>query len=143
MTGATYATIIISQATNFKKYDDVSGDASASALAYLGSLREQQERLCYNAFRIVNLSTGLGLTVWTTLAGNATQESKNTEQRIKEFHKTSDRSVGANYFQFGRYLLISSSQPGTQPANLRGHLESDARQYPIGIRNTHQISMLR
>lgn len=36
----------------------------------------------------------------------------------------------ANYFQFGRYLLISSSQPGTQPANLQGIWNPNARQYP-------------
>ena len=56
VTGATYATIIISQATNFKKYDDVSGDASASALAYLEA---------YENCKKDYLSTGHSLTVWT------------------------------------------------------------------------------
>ena len=55
------------------------------------------------------------------LGSNAEQENKDTETRIKEFRSTSsDPELIATYFQFGRYLLISSSQPGTQPANLQG-----------------------
>ena len=42
----------------------------------------------------------------------------------------SDPSLVAMYFQFGRYLLISSSQPGSQPANLQGIWNPDGRQYP-------------
>lgn len=130
ITGATHATIIISQATNFKKYDDVSGDADATALAYLKNYEASgkdyattladHEAIYKEQFDRVDL----------TLAGNATQEAKDTELRIKEFHKTADPQLAANYFQFGRYLLISSSQPGTQPANLQGIWNPDARQYP-------------
>ena len=36
----------------------------------------------------------------------------------------------STYFQFGRYLLIASSQPGTQPANLQGIWNPNAGQYP-------------
>lgn len=43
-----------------------------------------------------------------------------TDVRIKEFSTDIDSSLVALYFQFGRYLLISSSQPGGQPANLQG-----------------------
>ena len=128
--GATHATIVIAQATNFKKYNDVSGDAAATALAtlqkYVSSAKDysttlaDHERVYKEQFDRVDL----------TLNGNAAQEEKDTEQRIKEFHKTADPQLAANYFQFGRYLLISSSQPGTQPANLQGIWNPDARQYP-------------
>jgi alpha-L-fucosidase 2 len=44
-----------------------------------------------------------------------------TPQRIKNFGDgTSDPGLAALYFQFGRYLLISSSRPGGLPANLQG-----------------------
>ena len=33
----------------------------------------------------------------------------------------------ALYFQYGRYLLISSSRPGTQPANLQGIWNDEVR----------------
>jgi alpha-L-fucosidase 2 len=43
-----------------------------------------------------------------------------TDERIKEFATGEDPQLAALYFQFGRYLLISSSRPGSQPANLQG-----------------------
>lgn len=130
VTGATHATVIISQATNFKKYNDVSGDANALAFSYMEAYEKSgkdysttladHESVYKKQFDRVDL----------TFVGNPVQETKNTEQRIKEFHKTADPQLAANYFQFGRYLLISSSQPGTQPANLQGIWNPDARQYP-------------
>jgi alpha-L-fucosidase 2 len=46
--------------------------------------------------------------------------TKPTDQRLKEFAVSPDPSLLALYFQYGRYLLISSSRPGSQPANLQG-----------------------
>ncbi len=43
-----------------------------------------------------------------------------TDQRLANFAASPDPSLLALYFQYGRYLLISSSRPGTQPANLQG-----------------------
>jgi len=43
-----------------------------------------------------------------------------TDQRIKNFNSSHDPQLVSLYFQFGRYLLISSSQAGNQPANLQG-----------------------
>ncbi len=43
-----------------------------------------------------------------------------TNERIKSFAAGNDPSLAALYFQFGRYLLLSSSRPGSQPANLQG-----------------------
>jgi alpha-L-fucosidase 2 len=51
---------------------------------------------------------------------NVPQSDKPTDMRIKEFAATYDPGLAVLYFQFGRYLLISSSQPGSQPANLQG-----------------------
>lgn len=127
---ATHATIIISQATNFKKYNDVSGDASAAALAYLTNYENANKDYATTLADHESAYKEQFDRVDLTITGNATQEAKDTEQRIKEYHKTSDPQLAANYFQFGRYLLISSSQPGTQPANLQGIWNPDARQYP-------------
>lgn len=52
----------------------------------------------------------------------ATQE---TDVRVKRFNEGNDVSLAALLFQFGRYLLISSSQPGGQPANLQGIWNKD------------------
>ena len=128
--GATHATIIISQATNFKKYNDVSGDASATALAYLTAYEAQNKDYVTTLANHETVYKDQFDRVDLDLSGNAAQEAKDTETRIKEFHKVVDPQLAANYFQFGRYLLISSSQPGTQPANLQGIWNPDARQYP-------------
>ena len=50
--------------------------------------------------------------------GPSSQEE--TSYRIKHFNERKDLGLVALMFQFGRYLLISSSQPGGQPAGLQG-----------------------
>ena len=52
--------------------------------------------------------------------GTNEQAEKTTDQRVVEFREQFDPQLSALYFQFGRYLLISSSQPGGQAANLQG-----------------------
>lgn len=51
---------------------------------------------------------------------NTASASQPTDQRLANFAASPDPSLLALYFQYGRYLLISSSRPGTQPANLQG-----------------------
>ena len=52
--------------------------------------------------------------------GENKQDGITTDKRIENFAQTNDAYLVATYFQFGRYLLICSSQPGGQPANLQG-----------------------
>ena len=54
-------------------------------------------------------------------------ESNPTDQRVREFEANPDQSLAALYFNYGRYLLISSSRPGTQPANLQGIWNNELR----------------
>ncbi len=124
---ATSATIIISSATNFISYNDISADARQKAIDYLTaygnkdfkSALAEHERIYKQQFDRVSLDLG-----------SSSQSVKDTETRIAEFSKTEDPSLISTYFQFGRYLLISSSQRGTQPANLQGIWNPDGRQYP-------------
>ncbi len=106
----------VSIGTNFRNYKDVSGDAVATARAYLdhatasfpASLRRHEA--CYRRyFRRVSLDLG-----------RTPQADKPTDVRLGEFAAESDPHLAALYFQFGRYLLICSSQPGGQAANLQG-----------------------
>ena len=53
------------------------------------------------------------------------RSSETTDRRIKSFAENEDPSLLALYFAFGRYLLISSSRPGGQPANLQGIWNED------------------
>ena len=52
--------------------------------------------------------------------GSSANPSQPTDRRVRNFADSPDPSLLALYFQYGRYLLISSSRPGSQPANLQG-----------------------
>ena len=125
--GADSATIYISAATNFVNYKDISGDGDAKAKSTLDNFNKdyttaKSDHIKRYKSQFDRMSLNLG--------SNPAQEAKPTDVRIDEFSTTSDPSLAAMYFQFGRYLLISSSQPGTQPANLQGIWNPNAGQYP-------------
>ena len=54
------------------------------------------------------------------LGHNPPAEQRPTDVRVKTYQSGGDSGLAALYYQFGRYLLIASSRPGTQPANLQG-----------------------
>lgn len=126
--GATSVTLIISSATNFVNYHDISADAKAKALAYIEAWQDKnfKDALAGHTAKYEEQFGRVSL----ELGDNASQSAKDTETRIREFSTVTDPSLAALYFQFGRYLLISSSQPGSQPANLQGIWNPDGRQYP-------------
>lgn len=115
--GASEATVYISTGTNFKHYDDVSADHAQRAQEDLAealdkSFAELKAEHIAQYQRLFNrVSIDLGEPVEAQLP---------TDQRIAQFAHLQDPAMAELYFQYGRYLLISSSQPGTQPANLQG-----------------------
>ncbi len=117
LSGANSATLYLSIATNFVNYNDVSADAHKRAVTYITDaekknyqqLKSDHSAYYQNYFNRVNLNLG------------HTDSIKNpTDVRIKQFSQANDPALAALYFQYGRYLLICSSQPGGQPANLQG-----------------------
>ena len=128
LSNATSATIIISSATNFKRYDDISANAEQKALDAINAYGQKSYSAAL-AEHIQRYQKQMGR-VSLDLGHNPVQEQKDTETRIREFSETKDPGLVSLYFQFGRYLLIASSQPGTQPANLQGIWNPDGRQYP-------------
>ena len=117
VTGADSATLLIAAATSYRNYQDVSGNPEALTKRQIfdasqrpfETLRARQVTEHQRLFRRVKLDLG-----WTDAARLP------TDVRIKNFATGNDPQLGALYFQFGRYLLISSSRPGGQPANLQG-----------------------
>jgi alpha-L-fucosidase 2 len=114
---ADTATLYISMATNFVNYSDISADAGERSVRYLQrALKKGYSQLLRDHisdyqqyFHRVSLDLGV------------TDSIKNpTDQRIGQFASGNDPQLVTLYFQFGRYLLISSSRPGGQPANLQG-----------------------
>jgi alpha-L-fucosidase 2 len=111
------ATFLLVAATNFKSYNDVSADPvqrNNTTLAALKgktyeALRAEHIRDHQSLFRRVSLDLG------TTSAAQLP-----TDERIAKFATGDDPSLVALVFQYGRYLMIGSSRPGGQPANLQG-----------------------
>lgn len=117
ISGANEVVIYVAIATNFKKYNDLTGNPDARVSDYLKSAlnKKYDAELKAHIEKYQKYFKRVSLDLGTT-----DQAKKTTDVRIKEFGTSSDPDLVALYFQFGRYLLISSSQPGTQPANLQG-----------------------
>ena len=118
VSSASEVTLYITAATNYVNYHDISGDASAKNTRTLAAIEGVPYRTLLDRhlakyqeqYRRVSLELGYA------------DESQNapTDQRLLHFSEKQDNSFVALMFQYGRYLLITSSQPGTQPANLQG-----------------------
>jgi len=133
--GADEVTLYLTAGTNYVNYKDVSGHPLTACTDALKSLKGKkyakvkashvkEYQQYYNAFSI------------------AFGDDKNeiaTDQRIENFSKYNDASFAALYVQYGRYLLISSSRPGTLPANLQG-IWNDQLAPPWGSKYTTNIN---
>lgn len=116
---ATAATLYIAAATNFANYHNVKGNESKKASALLAGAMKKEYSEALKAhtdyyqsqFNRVSLSLG---------GENTKTARQETVKRIAGFSQGNDPALAALMFQYGRYLLISSSQPGGQPANLQG-----------------------
>jgi alpha-L-fucosidase 2 len=114
---ANTVTIYISIATNFNNYRDISGDENRRAADYL-------DKACTKSFATILPAHVAAYQKYFNRVkldlGGAGATNLPTDERLKNFKATNDPSFVALYYQFGRYLLISSSQPGGQAANLQG-----------------------
>ncbi len=136
VTDADSATLILSGATNFKNYRDVSADPrqrNDAVLAGVRGKRFEELRKSHLAdyqklFRRVSLDL-------SELPPAATP----TDERIKTFATANDPELVTLLFQYGRYLLIASSRKGGQPANLQG-LWNNSNQPPWGSKYTVNIN---
>ena len=121
---ATAATLYIAAATNFVNYHNVKGNESKKASALLAGAMKKEYSEALKAhtdyyqsqFNRVSLSLG---------GENTKTARQETVKRIAGFSQGNDPALAALMFQYGRYLLISSSQPGGQPANLQGIWSND------------------
>jgi alpha-L-fucosidase 2 len=115
---ADEATLYLTAATNFKRYQDVSGQpellakqaldkVSKRSYADLKAEHIRDYRKLFDTFS-VDLGHGPG------------EKRMLTDERIKYFTPTADPALLALYMQYGRYLLICSSRAGGLPANLQG-----------------------
>ena len=135
-TDGTEATIIVSAATNFVNYHDVSGNAAQRNASYINKVSDlsfaQLEKRHVEAYqKQFN-------TVKLSLPTDANAQLP-TDQRLDKFTGSKDMAMVALMFNYGRYLLISSSQPGGQAANLQG-VWNDNRNAPWDSKYTININ---
>jgi alpha-L-fucosidase 2 len=115
---ATTATIYIVAATNFVNYKDVSGNASEKNLKALAAVQTKsyKQLLADHLKKYQEQYNRVSLTLPKSV--NSVLE---TDKRVAAFEKdATDLDLVGLMMQYGRYLLISSSQPGGQAANLQG-----------------------
>ena len=133
---ATEATIIVSAATNFVNYHDVSGHAAQRNASYMNHVKAlsfaQMEKRHVEAYQ-----KQFG-TVTLTLPTDKNALLP-TNQRLDQFVGSKDMAMVALMFNYGRYLLISSSQPGGQAANLQG-VWNDNKKAPWDSKYTININ---
>ena len=113
---ATTVTLYITAATNFVNYHDVSGEPTRKNIKSLSALRGRSYQQILNSHLAKYKAQYDRVSLSLPRCGN---ESLPTDRRLTAFDG-SDLDMVSLMMQYGRYLLISSSQPGGQPANLQG-----------------------
>lgn len=117
---ATAFTIVLSAATGYRgfqfKPDTRLEPIIAKATGPLDATKEKS----FGAMRAHHLDDYQRLFRRVSFELGPSQQSEPTDVRLKNFAAAPDPSLIALYFQYGRYLLISSSRRGGQPANLQG-----------------------
>jgi alpha-L-fucosidase 2 len=118
VSGAKTATIYLAAATNYVSYKDVSGNPEQKTSQTLAKIQSKS----YDQVRSSHFADYQKLFNRFDVQFTENDRVKlPTNERIIAFSKTpDDPQLLALYIQYGRYLLISSSRPGTQPANLQG-----------------------
>jgi alpha-L-fucosidase 2 len=113
---ATEAVLYVSIATNFNNYKDITGDAPERAKSYLNKALQH----LYTETKKAHIAYFKSFMDKSSLNLGENKSTETTDKRIENFAKTNDSHLVATYYKYGRYLLICSSQPGGQPANLQG-----------------------
>ncbi len=147
VSNATEATLVISSATNFVNYHDVTANQQARNDTFIKAtdsfsfnqlfkrhVKDYQQQynrvyLWLSAFPIPKSHSRF----------YSPNESLPTNERLDKFYGSDDMGMVALLFNFGRYLLISSSQPGGQPANLQG-VWNDKKNAPWDSKYTININ---
>ena len=117
ISGATHVTLLVNAATNYVNYHDISGDESAAAKAGLAAAAKLSYKKLLARHEAAYGEQYGRCSIKLHSGANAALP---TDQRKTAFQDSDDMGMVALIFNYGRYLLISSSQPGGQPANLQG-----------------------
>jgi alpha-L-fucosidase 2 len=134
---ADEVTIYVSAATNFISFNNVSGSPSLKSENDIKPLANNQ----YEKIKKRHIKDYQSdFNTFSIGFGGKNRNDLPTDERIENFAKGDDPEMLALYAQYGRYLLISSSRPGTQPANLQG-IWNELMTPPWGSKYTTNINV--
>jgi alpha-L-fucosidase 2 len=117
VTHADDVVLYVSTATNFVNYHDVSGNEKTKSADYLAKAMAKSFTVALQSH--VDFYKKMFDRVKLDLGSNADSQLP-TDERLARFGDSNDPALVSLVYQYGRYLLISSSQPGGEPANLQG-----------------------
>lgn len=134
--GATSAVITVDIATSFQRFDKVDGDVETALAERRQALRDTS----YDTLRSEHIAAHRVLFDRLSINLGADRTDLPIDERIAGFATGNDPGLAALYVQYGRYLMIASSRPGTQPANLQGIWNRSTRP-PWGSKYTANINV--
>lgn len=123
ITNANSVTFVLAISTSFVNYQDISGDPITRCEKIIADAKGKN----FNILKETHLKDFTGLMSRVHLnIGDPEMNRKPTDERIADIKKgLADPDLLAKIFQFGRYILVSSSRPGSQPANLQARWNQD------------------
>lgn len=118
ITNANSVTFILTAATSFVNYQDISGDPAAKCEKILQGVNDKS----FNELKKTHISDFSNLMSRVDFKiGDPMMNKRPTDERLADLRKgIQDQELWSKIYQFGRYLLVSSSRTGGQPANLQG-----------------------
>jgi alpha-L-fucosidase 2 len=131
---ADAVTLLITAATSYRTYEDVSADPAVRVAAALDMASHKN----IETLRAAHVGDYQELFNRVTLDLGSSKRVP-TDERVRGFGDGDDPGLAALYFQYGRYLLIASSRTGSQPANLQG-LWNESMSPPWGSKYTININ---
>ena len=123
VSGANAVTFVLTIATNYVNYKDISGDPSARCEAVLSAVAGKS----YKQLKQTHLKDFSGLMSRVHLSvGDGAANAIPTNERVAALKQGEpDADLQAKLFQFGRYITVSSSRAGSEPSNLQGRWSQD------------------
>ncbi|MCP4641335.1 MAG: glycoside hydrolase family 95 protein [bacterium] len=122
--GADAATVLLAADTSYNGYDKSPSREGVEPATAVKRDLEEARALSFDQLRadhIADFASLMGRVELTLGEGSANP----TDERIASYNEGNDPALAALLFQFGRYLLVSGSRPGTQPLNLQGIWNED------------------
>ena len=117
VSNANSVTLLISIGTSYVDFRNVGGDYQGIARRHLNAAQGTSYDILLSR-HVADYQRLFGRTAIDL--GRTPAADQPTDVRIAQHNGVNDPQFSALLFQYGRYLLISSSRPGTQPANLQG-----------------------